>query len=116
MNIKNNNYVIRRDTYEGREHVIVPVVMMKEGVHNGSAGAILHKAEELSKIVEAWDGIPITDGHPVDDEGIFISANSPETIEKFKIGRIFNAYYDKGLKAEAWLDEEKLFSIEEIVE
>ena len=52
-----NNYSLRTEVYEGKEHLVVPVVMMVEGVHNGSHGPILHTIEELGKFPGAWNGI-----------------------------------------------------------
>lgn len=111
MNILNHNrsslgrYTIQRRTRQGRPHIVVPVVMMVEGVHRGSQGAILHIAENLSNNVSSWNGIPITDGHP-QINGVYISANNPEINV---IGHVYNTRFeDSKLKAEAWLDEESI--------
>ncbi len=102
------NYEIKTKTYQGKKHLVVPVVMMVEGVHNGSHGKIFHKAEELGKFIESWNGIPIVIQHPEKD-GKFISANSPEVLELQKVGRTFNTRLEnKKLIADAWLEEEKL--------
>ena len=105
----NSDYQIRTEQYEGRNHLVVPVVMLVEGVHDGSRGPILHLAEEIGAVPEAWNGIPVTIDHPVDQQGEFVSANSPESLKQFKVGRVFGAHMDGDkLKAEAWLDEERL--------
>ena len=104
----NSEYVIRSEVYEGRTYIVVPVVMMVEGVHNGSQGPLLHLSEELGKFPESWDGIPVTVQHPTVDGGN-VSANSPAMLAKVKVGRIFNTHMDEDkLKAEAWLDERRL--------
>jgi len=105
-----NNYRIREETVNGRRHLIVPVVMMKEGVHNGSHGPIFHREEELSRNVESWNGIPVTISHPAEN-GQNVTANSPTVLEANTVGRIFNAHYTDGLKAEAWLDLERLSQV-----
>jgi len=105
-----SSYTLRQEMFEGRKHFVVPVVMIREGVHNGSHGPIFHRAEQLSRFVEAWNGIPVTIEHPAVD-GQLVSANSPKVLEQFAVGRIFNAHYDDGLKAEAWLDEQKVISV-----
>lgn len=106
-----NKYSIVYKEHQGKRHLVVPVVMMKTGVHCGSHGPILHKIEELGKIVEAWNGIPITIEHPTQD-GTPISANSPTIIDEKTVGRVYNAFVDGDkLKAECWLDEEKLISV-----
>ena len=68
-------YTTREAILNGREYIVVPVTMMVEGVHQGSQGSLLHTAEELGKIPESWNGIPVTVGHPA-VEGKFVSANS----------------------------------------
>jgi hypothetical protein len=106
-----NNYQIREESLEGRKHIVVPVIMMKEGVHNGSHGPILHQEQELSKYTEAWNGIPVTIQHPANEEGANVSANSPEMLETSTVGRVFHTHYNDGLRAEAWLDVEKLQTV-----
>ncbi len=109
-----NNYPLRTEMHQGQTHTVVPVVMMVEGVHRGSHGPILHLAEELSKFVAAWNGIPITIDHPIEEgeegeDGIPVSANKPEIIDEQTVGRIFNARCEGGkLKAEAWIDDSKI--------
>ncbi|KKN36245.1 hypothetical protein LCGC14_0775350 [marine sediment metagenome] len=58
---------VRRDTFEGRPHLIVPVVILTEGVHHGSGGRILYTAEEMSKFPDAWNGRPIPVFHPTEN-------------------------------------------------
>lgn len=102
-----NAYDIREETYQGRKHLVVPVVMMVEGVHNGSAGPMLHTEEHLRENVQSWNGRPVTIGHPQEGEEN-ISANTPRVMEEWTVGHIFNAHYDNGLKAEAWIDLEEI--------
>lgn len=109
--IQDNNYPIRTEIHQGEKHIVVPVIMMLEGVHHGSHGPILHLAEELSKFLEVWNGIPVPISHPEVD-GMGISANSPEIIDSQIVGRIYNTNFADGkLKAEAWLNEQKLKQI-----
>jgi hypothetical protein len=106
-----NNYNIRTETHQGEPHLIIPVIMMVEGVHNGSAGAILHTVEELSKFPAAWNGIPVVIGHPT-NEGQPISANSPGVIDKNTVGRVYHTRMD-GIKlhGEVWASVQKLKQI-----
>jgi len=100
----NANYTIRKEFLQGKEHIIVPIIMMREGVHSGSHGPILHLAEELGKFPGAWDGIPVSIQHPQED-GMHVSANQPHILDEFVVGRVFNTMMDgQKLKAEAWLD------------
>jgi hypothetical protein len=108
----NNRYSLRRVQHQGRQHLVAPVVMMVEGVHSGSHGAVLHLAEELGRIPGSWDGIPVTIGHPEDNNGQGISANSPTVIDREAVGRVYNTHMDGDkLKAEVWLDEQRLIAV-----
>lgn len=108
----NNRYSLRRVEHQGRQHLVVPVVMMVEGVHCGSHGAIFHPAEELGRFTASWDGIPVTIDHPSDDNGQGISANSPQVIDRDVVGRVYNTYMDGDkLKGEVWLDEQRLIAV-----
>jgi len=107
-NVQANHYIVRSEMHEGKKHLVVPVVMMVEGVHNGSHGPLLHTIDELGKFPEAWNGIPVCIGHP-QQNGTSVSANSPDIVESQTVGRVYNTRIEgKKLKAEAWLDEEKL--------
>lgn len=104
------DYQIQSRIYKGSKHLIVPVVMMVEGVHSGSHGPLLHTAEELGKFPASWNGIPVTIGHP-SIEGYNVSANSPDILEQ-AVGRVFNTRMEGNkLKAEVWLNEQKLIAV-----
>jgi uncharacterized protein YdaT len=108
----NNNYQIRQEEHQGRIHWVVPVVMMKNGVHAGSHGPLLHDINELGRFPAAWNGMPIVVGHPKDSNGNDISANSPDVIERETVGRVFNTHVNGDmLKAEAWLDYNRLSQV-----
>jgi len=108
---KSMPYTIKTKIHQGRKHIIVPVVMMVEGVHNGSHGPLLHLAEDLGRFPASWDGIPVTINHPNVD-GINVSATSPDIIETQCVGRVYNTQMEeKKLKAEIWLDALKLTAV-----
>ncbi len=101
--------LIRTETFENRNHLVVPVVLLTEGVHNGSAGPVYYPADELAKFPDAWNGIPIPVYHPTNPQGTPVSCNSPRVIESNVVGRLFNVQYrDRKLVGEMWLDEGKL--------
>lgn len=101
-------YTIKNKTLDGKSHLVVPVVMMVEGVHAGSRGAIFHPISELGKFPASWNGIPVVIHHPQQD-GNFISANSPEVPY---VGRVYNTTVDGDkLKAEVYIDEQKITAI-----
>jgi len=101
-------YTITVKKHQGEKHLVVPVVMMVEGVHAGSHGPLYHPAEELGKIPESWNGIPVVVYHPEDERGFYVSANSPELVDERVIGRVYNTRFEDGkLKAEAWINENR---------
>lgn len=94
------------DPSEQREHLVVPVVALVEGVIHpvNAATPELVLAEELAPTVGAWNGEPVCWDHP-ERGGERVSANVPEILEQYMIGRLFNARLeDKRLKVEAWID------------
>lgn len=94
---------IRYETFEGKQHLVAPVVMIVEGVLNNA----LVPAEEFGKYPQSWDGEPVPVLHP-ERNGSPIPANSPDVIERNTIGRLFNTRAeDKRLKSEAWIDIQK---------
>lgn len=107
--LQTNNYSVRYITYENEPYMIVPATLMTEGVRNGSGGPLLHLSEELRKFTDAWNGEPVMIRHP-ERNGQLVSANSPE-VHIEKVGTVFNAKYDNGLKAELWININKLTSI-----
>ncbi len=103
ITIINNIEHGRAEEINGEQYIVYPVVILTEGVHSGSGGPTLYTAEELSKFVESWNGVPVTLQHP-DENGVPVSANSPEIYENQVMGTLFNTLYENGkLKAEIWL-------------
>lgn len=99
------NYTVTKKKFKGKDCLVIPMVMMVEGVHNGSLGPLFHSIDELGKFPASWDGIPIVINHPEKD-GLNVSANSPEILELVSVGQVFNTHVDgMKLKAEAWIDE-----------
>ena len=100
-------YAVKEKMHLGRKHLVVPMVMMVEGVHNGSHGPLLHTIAELGKFTGSWNGIPIVIDHPTVD-GESISANTPEGIEG-AVGKVYNTKVKgKKLTSEGWLNEDML--------
>jgi hypothetical protein len=108
---------MRQETFEERRHMVVPVVMLTEGVHAGNGGPFFYGEDELSKLPESWNGVPVPVWHPEDTNGA-ISANSPQVLEARSIGRIFNVLWDakeKKLRGEVWIDIVKAEKVEKKV-
>lgn len=91
----------RREQYNGREHLVVPVIMARSGVVMN--GALVTEDEFFP---EAWNGVPVTVGHPESPaDGGFTAANDPRVLETWAVGQIFNSRVEDGaLKGEAWID------------
>lgn len=108
-------YDVTYQSHQGKDYLVVPVVMMVEGVHHGSHGPLLHTINELGKFPGAWNGIPIVIDHPEID-GEYLSANIPDIIDARMVGRVYNTKVDgQKLVAQAWLDEERLRNISSVV-
>lgn len=97
----------RREQYEGREHLVTPVVMIVEGVLNGA----LLLEEEFGAFPAAWNGRPVPVFHP-EENGSHISAARPDVMEKNTVGTVFNTRVEsKKLLGELWLDIQKIQSL-----
>lgn len=97
----------RNDTMEGKAYLVAPMIMLLEGVHQGSNGPLYYPAEELAKTPSVWNHKPIVVYHPVLN-GQGVSACDPQILTNRKVGLIMNTTFKDGkLKAEAWIDTER---------
>lgn len=99
---------IREESVDGREFLVVPVVALTEGVFQcaNCPQPELYLAQEFGRVVDAWNGRPVTLGHPKRG-GRFVSAGSMAVRRKDVVGDIQNARVDGDkLKVEAWIDLE----------
>jgi len=98
-----NSGGVRREELEGREHLVVPVKAVEEGVLDGGFLA----ANVIEESEAGWNGVPVTAGHPKQN-GQFISANQPEVHQNLAFGKFFDADAEAGeMEGELWLDVEK---------
>jgi hypothetical protein len=112
MNLKANKAKTRKDSKEGKEYLVVPCVMMTEGVHNGSRGPIFYPADELAKKPAVWNHKPVVVYHP-QFNGQSVSACDPSILETYRIGELYNTKWTDGkLTTECWLDEEKTAQVD----
>lgn len=98
----------RKEIFNDRHYIVAPMTILVGGsVMSGSKGPLLYPPEECAKEPGMWNHIPLTNGHPVDKDGNPVSARSPQVLEKYKLGYVFNDQWD-GVKrvAEAWFDVE----------
>lgn len=87
----------RIETRNGREHLVV------SGIFGGGVmNRVLYTPAEWARALYALNGVPVTLGHPRDDDGTPVTANSP-TVAHF--GRIYNLFVQgEMLAGELWLD------------
>ncbi len=95
----------RRVMSGGREYLVAPLTLIVPGVLNGSKGALYYPPEEIARNVDAWNGMPLTLGHP-SVGGQNVSARRPEVVEEFGIGTVYAAKYNGKLMAEGWFDSD----------
>jgi hypothetical protein len=104
---------LRTESLHGTTHYVVPVVALVEGVLQGmnAAEPELALAEEFGKTPAGWNGRPLVMNHPVVN-GAPVSANSPDVLESYAFGQIFNTQLDgKKLKCEAWISQDRVDAI-----
>jgi hypothetical protein len=116
----------RHDIMEGQSYLVAPMIMLTEGVHEGSGGALLYPRDELSKTPQVWNHKPVVVYHP-QHNGMAISACDPIILSNRKIGVIMNTTMGEvtvknkkgedvkrpALKAEAWLQEDRMKKVDE---
>ena len=106
-----NSVEIRRATFEGNDHIVVPVVALVGDVvvtPFNSTSPELIPASELANTPGGWDNRPVLADHPKDDEQTPVSANDPTLLEALSFGRLFHTKFEGNkLKTEAWLDPTK---------
>jgi len=99
------------ETFQGREHLVVPIIALVEGVIQGANAehAELALASEFGKHIDGWNGRPVTLGHPKVDGNFVSVSSSPQVFEREALGFLFNSVMmDKKLKVEAWIDMDKV--------
>jgi hypothetical protein len=93
---------------DGRYWWVAPATLIVPGVLAGSDGALLYPPEEVSANVGAWDGMPLTAGHPSDPATkLGTSAHTPGTLDRIGLGHVQGTRFDRKLVSEAWFDEER---------
>ena len=107
--------MVRKDSRDGRDHWVVPVVLLTEGVHNN----LLYTTEHLEKFPESWNGRPCPVKHPKGPNGAPISANDPAVLDLMNVGTLFNCAWQPAngsvgkLKGEVWVDIERCGQVDE---
>jgi hypothetical protein len=83
------------------------MIILTEGVHQGSQGPLYYPKEELGKTPVVWNHKPIVVYHPtMNGEGI--SACDPVIINNRKVGLMMNTKFEGGrLRSEAWIEKDR---------
>lgn len=101
--------VVRTAMFQQREHLVVPVIALVEGVifpFNAETPEFV-SAEVLAKAPDGWNGRPVVGNHPMSGNEA-VSANDPRVLEDQSFGILFGTTGADGkLQTEAWLDPAK---------
>lgn len=106
---------VRTEMLDGREHLVVPVVALMEGVIHAVNADVPEfvPGSRLAAAASSWNGRPLVVRHPVRN-GRQCSANDPEILGKHAFGTIFNSRMNgKRLGMEAWIDPKRLEALGE---
>lgn len=114
IRIQSTGVVPEKITFCEREYLIVPTVAVVQGVMvPGNIGEPeLALMSEFNKSLGAWNGRPVTLGHPKNSDDEEVSANLPDIYESFAFGMLFNASINDEadppqFEVEAWIDIER---------
>jgi hypothetical protein len=103
--------VVRHETLNGRDYIVAPMVMLTVGVHNGSNGPLYYPRDELAKTPVVWNMKPIVVYHPTQN-GQGVTATDPDVLATQSVGMVMHAKFDGKLRAEAWLERDRLEHID----
>ncbi len=93
-----------RATMNGRDYIIALSTLIVPGVLDGSKGPLFYPADEVENSAAAWNGVPVTLGHPK-AAGQVISATRKDLMQQPPIGVVKNARFENGkLLANIWFD------------
>lgn len=113
LEILTSNLAAKKHRYEtlgNKQYLVAPVTLIREGVLNGSNGPLLYPAEEIQKVVQEWNGMPVVVNHPQNANNQAVSARNPSVLEECGIGNVYNVRYQsisKSLVGEVWIDKTK---------
>lgn len=96
----------RKETIDGEEYLVAPVVMITPDVHTANEGPVYYPPEVLKVSVPAWDKKPLTVYHP-EVNGAFVSASDPAVAGKRDVGFLRNVAYGDSLTGEACFNVKK---------
>ena len=109
LRVSAENGELQTSQLNGQEHLIVPAVILVEGVlfSSNAEHPALALAEEFGIFPQSWDGRPVVYNHPKLN-GEACSANSPAVWESDVIGLLFNSNtLGTRLRSSMWLNKDK---------
>lgn len=90
-----NEFTLEHVEIEGKDYIKMPVVFLKEGILEGSAGALLHKADIFKDYAERFNKIPVTYMHPqLNNEYVSVKDNGTDVL-----GFLDNVSYNEQKRA-----------------
>lgn len=104
---------VHREMFRGKEHLVIPVVALMEGViHAVNAETPEFVSEKtLLKAAHSWNGRPITLGHPARN-GKQISANDLHVLNSQAFGTVLNSrVVNKRLLMDAYVDPDRVVEV-----
>jgi hypothetical protein len=105
---------LRRETLEGRPHLVAEGAIIPDGVMKGLEGPFNYPHEENVKSVPRWNHMPIVLYHPTVNNQL-VSARQVDVLNTRKVGLILNTRHDGKVRAEFWFDEERTKEVDERV-
>lgn len=103
----------REETLDGRKYLVVPTVVIVDGVLTANRGSLHYPPEVNSKTPSSWNHMPVVVYHP-EVNGELVSARTPQIADKRKIGYVFNASYTAPkVGVETWIDELKADQVDD---
>lgn len=101
---------LREETFNNVSYIVVPIVSAvgdRVWWPINSPSPVLILASVLETHAQTRNYRPVVMGHPI-VSGDYVSANSPQVLEEWSFGFMFNSVFDDGkIKVEAWLDPER---------
>jgi len=98
-----NEFTTEHVEINDKDYIKLPVVFLKEGILEGSAGALLHKADIFKDYAEKFNKIPITYMHPtLNNEYVSVKDNGTDVL-----GFLDNVSYNEqkqALQGYAYID------------
>jgi hypothetical protein len=99
---------VRRERLDGNTYLVAHATILKQGVLNGSKGALFYPDSEIAKNYRDWDGVLLTLYHPMAANGEHLSANHPGVSDRQGIGFVKRPRLEGKLRVNAFFDETKL--------